>query len=71
MVDATHLPERGGLAGEAELTRPFLLPVDDAIALLGQDMCSNGYLIIALQWLALNRARLPELIAAPAPSSGT
>lgn len=71
VVDATHLPERGGLAGEAELTRPFLLPVDDAIALLGQDMCSNGYLIIALQWLALNRARLPELIAAPAPSSGT
>ncbi len=64
VVDATHLPQRGGLAGEAELTRPFALPVDEAIAMLGQEACSNGYLIIALQWLALNRARLPELIAA-------
>lgn len=69
VVDATHLPERGGLDGESELTRPFLLPVDEAIALVtqGPDIapaCSNGYLIIALQWLALNRARLPTLIAA-------
>lgn len=69
MVDATHLPERSGVDGESELTRPFLLPVEDAIAMVtqGPDIapaCSNGYLIIALQWLALNRARLPALIAA-------
>ncbi len=67
VVDATHLPERSGVDGEMELTRPFLLPVDEAIALVtqGPDIdprCSNGYLIIALQWLALNRARLPHLI---------
>ncbi|MGE4372182.1 MAG: NUDIX domain-containing protein [Xanthobacter sp.] len=62
IVDATNLPERGGMAGEAELTRPFLLSVDRAIAMVAEGRSANGYLVIALQWLALNRARLPQLI---------
>lgn len=71
VVDATDLPARCGVDGESELTRPFLLPVDEAIAMVtqGPDIdprCSNAYLIIALQWLALNRARLPALTASDA-----
>lgn len=66
-VDASALPERAGLAGEAEATFPFALPVDEAIAAVASGACANGYLIIALQWLALNRARLPELLRTATP----
>lgn len=57
-VDASHLPERAGLDGESEVTHPFALPLDDALRLLEGGRCVNGYLVMALQWLALNRARL-------------
>lgn len=62
-VDAGRLPTRAGLAEEDELIRPLALSVDAALAMLAAGRCANGYLIIALQWLALNRARLPELLA--------
>lgn len=57
-VDATHLPERAGLDGESEVTHPFALSIADALRLLEGGRCFNGYLVMALQWLALNRARL-------------
>lgn len=67
-VDAGTLPERAGLPEESEFIRPLALGVDDAIAMLEAGRCANGYAIIALQWLALNRARLADLLAgAPVP----
>ncbi len=63
ILDAARLPERAGSAAETETTRPFAVPVDEALAAIAQGRCINGFLILALQWLALNRARLPELIA--------
>lgn len=64
ILDASRLPERAGSAAETETTRPFALPVDEALAAIAEGRCINAFLILALQWLALNRARLPELIAA-------
>ncbi|WP_127088748.1 NUDIX domain-containing protein [Aquabacter cavernae] len=57
-VESTLLPERAGLADENEVTHPFALPLDDAFRLLEEGRCYNGYLVMALQWLALNRATL-------------
>lgn len=62
-VDASRLPEQAGLAEEDELIRPLALSVDEALAMLAAGRCANGYLIIALQWLALNRGRVPGLLA--------
>ncbi|MFG1348059.1 NUDIX domain-containing protein [Xanthobacter autotrophicus] len=64
ILDAGALPARAGARHETEMTQPFAVPVDEALAAIAQGRCINGFLIIALQWLALNRARLPELIAA-------
>lgn len=63
ILDASCLPERAGSAAETETTRPFALPVDEALAAIAEGRCINAFLILALQWLALNRALLPELIA--------
>lgn len=57
-VDSAALPERAGLADENEVTHPFALPVDDAFRLLEGGRCFNGYLVMALQWLALHRAEI-------------
>ena len=64
ILDAEALPERAGARHEVEMTQPFAVPVDEALDAVAQGHCVNGFLVIALQWLALNRARLPELIAA-------
>jgi ADP-ribose pyrophosphatase len=63
-VDASAVPERAGAAEEAEETRPLRVDIDAAIAALDQGQISNGLVIIALQWLALNRERLTALLAA-------
>ena len=59
-VDATQVPDRGGLSGETEDTRPFVVSIDDAIAALDQGGVFNGLMVSALQWLALHRERLQE-----------
>jgi ADP-ribose pyrophosphatase len=59
IVDASAVPARAGAAAEAEDTRPLRVDIDHAIAALAKGEISNGLLIIALQWLALNRQRLP------------
>ncbi len=63
LVDASRVPAQAGAAGEQEVTRPFTVSVDDALSLLEPGRSCNGYLLLALQWLALNRQRLPELMA--------
>jgi ADP-ribose pyrophosphatase len=64
-VDATRVPERAGAAVEQEMTRPMRISIDAAIAALERRSMRNGFLIIALQWLALNRHRLADVVAGP------
>ena len=68
-VDAARTPVRAGAASESEETMPFRVPIDEALAALAAGTFVNGYTVIALQWLALNRARLAEIVrdAAAAP----
>jgi len=44
-----------------EQTQPIRI-IDDALNALRRGTIHNGYLIIGLQWLALNRDRLPDLL---------
>jgi len=59
-LDSSAVFERGGLADENEDTQPFVVPIDTAVAMLQQGGVFNALLVNGLQWLALNRARLPE-----------
>jgi ADP-ribose pyrophosphatase len=62
VVDASGVPERAGAAAEHEETVPIRVPIDAALAALAAGTVRNGPLIIALQWLALNRGRLSEIV---------
>jgi ADP-ribose pyrophosphatase len=61
-VDAGDLPDHAGAPHERELTRPFAVPIDEAAAALADTRARNAYLLIALQWIALNRSRIKELV---------
>jgi len=63
-VDASLVPERCGMAEETEEIRPFTVSVDEAVAALGSGLIANAMVFCALQWLALNRSRLAELLKA-------
>lgn len=56
------MPEQAGATYEIEHTRPVRVPIDEAIASLAAGAVHNGYLLLALQWLALNRHRLAVLL---------
>jgi ADP-ribose pyrophosphatase len=58
-IDSTEVAARGGLAEETEDVRPFVVPIDAAIAALDDGGVFNGLMISALQWLALHRPSLP------------
>jgi len=62
VVDASRVPERAGAAVEHEETVPMRVPIDTALAALANGTVRNGPLIIALQWLALHRGRLSEIV---------
>ena len=62
LVDASNLQAEAGAPDEHEITRPYAVPLEDAILAIASPPTLNSYLLIALQWLALNRARLPELL---------
>jgi ADP-ribose diphosphatase len=65
-VDSTRVPERTSAGGEAiSIVR---VPVDAAIDALTLGTLRNGPLVIALQWLALNRGRVAELLRASNPA---
>lgn len=59
-IDAAAVCVRGGV-DEGEVVRPFRVRIDAAIAALDAGHVRNSYLIICLQWLALNRHRLGAL----------
>src|SRR5262249_32943893 len=61
VVDSSRVPEYAGAAAENESTRPIVLSINVALAALERHTMRNGLLIIALQWLALNRNRLHEV----------
>lgn len=64
-VDSGEVPERAGLATENETTRPFTVSIDAALAAMDRGAMLNGYTRLGLQWLALNRGRLPLLLSRP------
>jgi len=65
-VDAAQVPERSGAATEGEQIGTVRLSIDAAIAALNQGAMRNGPLVIVLQWLALNRSRIADLLRARA-----
>jgi ADP-ribose pyrophosphatase len=67
-IDSSKVPSRGGLVGEAEDTRPFVVSIDAAIAALESNAIFNGLMVSALQWLALHRGRLQDYYERAVPS---
>jgi ADP-ribose diphosphatase len=65
-VDSTQVPERTSAGGEN--IGVVRVPVDAAIEALTLGTLRNGPLVIALQWLALNRGRIGELLRASRPA---
>ena len=65
-IDASLVPERTAAGGE-QITI-MRVPIDAAIDVLTLGTMRNGPLVIALQWLALNRGRVAELLRATKPA---
>lgn len=63
LVDAGAIPERAGATHEIEATRPRSVAIDAAIAAIERNTMKNGFLILALQWLALHRDELDKIVA--------
>jgi ADP-ribose pyrophosphatase len=63
-VDASRVPPKPVNPDDGERIETLRMPIDTAIAALGGSAMRNGPMLVALQWLALNRARLPELLGA-------
>ena len=61
VVDASRVPQRAGAAAEHEDITLMPVAIDSALAALAAGSVRNGPLIVALQWLALNRDRLGEI----------
>ena len=60
-VDASRVPERTH-ATEGERISVMRAPIDAALDALRAGTMHNGPLVIALQWLALNRGRIRDLL---------
>lgn len=63
-IDASLVPRRVANPTEGEQIETLRVSIDAAIAAMGEGRMRNGPLVIALQWLALNRARLGALLSA-------
>lgn len=59
-VDSRGVGGIHGLAHEGEDILVGVVPADEAIARVANGGISNGYAVIPLQWLALNRERLQK-----------
>lgn len=66
IVDASQVPDQAGAPDEAERTRPIRVDVAAAIAAIDRDEMHNGFLILALQWLARHWPRLDDVMRGPA-----
>lgn len=63
-VDASRVSRHSDAAIEGEQIETIRVSIDTAIAALNDDGMRNGLLLISLQWLALNRGRLADLLRA-------
>jgi ADP-ribose pyrophosphatase len=61
-IDAAKVREGAHTSPDGELLQIFRVPIDVALVALERGTMRGSPVIIALQWLALNRARLPELL---------
>src|SRR6266498_341088 len=61
IVDASRAAVGAPAAAEHEASALLCVPIDAALAALAGGAVRNGPLIVALQWLALNRGRLAEI----------
>ena len=59
-VDSRGVGGIHGLTHEGEDILVGVVPADEAIARVANGSISNGYAVIPLQWLALNRERLQK-----------
>ena len=64
IIDVTQIPERAGLAAEHEETFMVRVPVDRTLEAMAAGHLRSGPLLMALNWLALNRGRLDEIVRA-------
>jgi ADP-ribose pyrophosphatase len=62
-VDAARVPERTHPT-EGEYISVLRVPIDAALEALAKGTMRNGPLVLALHWLALNRARVGEILRA-------
>ena len=62
-VDASRVPERTHPT-EGEYIRVMRVPIDTALAAFNEGTMRNGPLVVGLLWLALNRARVAEILRA-------
>jgi ADP-ribose pyrophosphatase len=64
IVDSSRVAIETRVAAEREASALLRVPIDAALAALPAGAVRNGPLIVALQWLALNRGRLAEIARA-------
>lgn len=69
-VDSSRVVTHGGLASETEHIETLVVPIDDALDALRNGRIFNALTVSALQWLALNRARLRALHDAAIEAGG-
>lgn len=61
-IDAARIKEGAVATTDSEHLYLMRVPIDTALAAIDSGRLRNGPLLIALQWLALNRDRLPALL---------
>lgn len=71
IIDAERVPARAGAAHENEDTHPVRVAIDAALAMVAEGRARNAYLMLALQWLALNLNRLDDYAGRAAAQSRT
>jgi ADP-ribose pyrophosphatase len=70
LIDAAEVGIRAGCSEEQEDTEPIRISFDAAAEMLARGGIHNGTAIIALQWLILNREKLPDIFGPGRESSG-
>jgi len=63
-IDAAQVAPRTANADEGERIETLRVSIDAALAALNENRMRFGPMLIALQWLALNRHRLAALLGA-------
>jgi ADP-ribose pyrophosphatase len=70
LIDAAEVKIRAGCSEEQEDIEPIRISFDAAAEMLARGGIHNGTAIIALQWLIINREKLPDIFGSGQESSG-